>query len=185
MRRITAVCFTLILAGLVASAQVPTAGNVFVGYSYYHANLAGEGPANLNGWEASVEGKVLPHVGVVTDLSGHYGSQTFVNPAGTCAIGAVCSGIVNTHIYQALFGPRVSASLGKVRPFAEFELGVGHINTQNNQSNTSFALAFGGGIDYRIVRPVAWRFQADYVSTHFFSTHQNNAGLSTGIVFRF
>ena len=46
-------------------------------------------------------------------------------------------------------------------------------------------MALGGGVDYRILRPVAWRFQGDYVSTHFFSAQQNNVRLSTGIVFRF
>ena len=52
-------------------------------------------------------------------------------------------------------------------------------------SDTSFAAASGGGLDYRIIRPIAWRFQGDYVSTHFFSTYQTNVRLSTGIVLRF
>jgi hypothetical protein len=185
MRNVAFAVFTLFFLGIGASAQVPTAGNVFVGYSYYHTNLSNLGSPNFNGWETTLEGKVFPHVGIVADLGGHYGSQFVASPADTCAIGVVCGGRVSTHVYQALFGPRFSASLGRVRPFAEFEFGVGHINTQNFPSNTSFAMALGGGVDYRIIRPVAWRFQGDYVSTHFFSAQQNNVRLSTGIVFRF
>ncbi len=185
MRNVAAATFTLLLFVAVVSAQVPTAGNVFVGYSYYHTNVSNIGPASFNGWEGSLEGKVFPGIGLVADLTGHYGSQDFVNPAGTCAIGAVCGGSVSTHIYQALFGPRISVSSGKFRPFGEVEFGVGHTNTQSSRSDTSFAMAFGGGLDYRIVRPVAWRFQGDYVSTHFFGAYQNNIRLSTGIVFRF
>ena len=59
------------------------------------------------------------------------------------------------------------------------------MSIQNASSSTSFATAFGGGLDYRIVRPVALRSQADYVWTHFFGAHQDNARVSTGIVFRF
>jgi hypothetical protein len=74
---------------------------------------------------------------------------------------------VSTHIYEAMFGPRFSASLGKVPPFAEFEVGVGHINN-GFTSDTAFATAVGGGFDYRILRPIAWRFQGDYASPPLF-----------------
>lgn len=121
----------------------------------------------------------------MADFTGHYGSQNFVNPANTCAIGAVCSSTFNSHVYEAMFGPRVSASVGKFQPFAELEFGVGHANVNSAVSDTSLATAVGGGLDYRIIRPIAWRFQGDYVSTHLFSLHQNNVRLSTGIVIRF
>ena len=43
----------------------------------YNTNLSSVDRANLNGWEGSLEGKVVPWVGIVADLSGHYGSQNF------------------------------------------------------------------------------------------------------------
>lgn len=52
-------------------------------------------------------------------------------------------------------------------------------------TDTTFALAIGGGLDYKIIRPIAARFQADYIRTSFYGTNQNNIRLSTGIVFRF
>lgn len=45
----------LVFSGL-ASAQVPTSGNVFFGYSYYNTDLASINRASLNGWEGSLEG---------------------------------------------------------------------------------------------------------------------------------
>jgi hypothetical protein len=171
-----------------AGAQVPTSGNVFFGYSYYNTNLSSIDRANTNGWESSLEGKVVPFLGFVADFDSHYGSQNF--PA-ICAVpsgGGPCSSSFNASVTEQnfLFGPRVSFSVGRFRPFAEALFGAGHVNVSNGLgSDTSFATALGGGIDYKIIRPVAWRFQGDYVQTRFFGATQNNVRISTGIVFRF
>ena len=157
-------------AGL-AAAQ---AGNVFFGYSFYNTNLSDIGRANTNGWEGTLEGKVLPWVGIIADFSGLYGSQDF--PA---------VGSVNFNQYNVLFGPRVSASVGRLRPFGQAMLGVGHVNVNGGPTDTSFGTALGVGLDYRLVRGVAWRFQGDYLHTRFFGTRQDNARISTGIVLRF
>jgi hypothetical protein len=94
-----------------------------------------------------------------------------------------------------MFGPRVSFSAGKFRPFAEAEAGIGHVTTNgiaidNNLilgfgANTSYATAIGGGLDYKVFKMVAWRFEGDYVRTHFFGTGQNNYRFSTGIAVHF
>jgi len=190
MRKTVVFAFILLsLAGL-AMAQVPTSGNIFVGFSFENASSSAVNlnldRFNLNGWEASLEGKVFPHIGIVADFSGHYGSESYVlNPPG--GPGPININVTG-HETEVLFGPRVSIPVGKVTPFGEFMAGVGHINTGGTLagfSNTSFATAVGGGIDYRIVRPVALRLEGDYVTTRFFSTTQNNLRISTGVVFRF
>jgi opacity protein-like surface antigen len=184
--QVTAIAVASFLFSITANAQVPTSGNVFFGYSFYNTDLSSTNRSNLNGWEGSVEGKVFPFVGLVVDVSGHYGSQDALNPAATCAIGVTCSPLhVSTSIQNFLFGPRVSFSVGKIRPFAEALFGGGHVNADSAGSDTSFATALGGGIDYKIIRPVALRVQGDYVQTRFFGATQNNLRLSTGIVFRF
>jgi len=90
-RNFAAVFFTLVLSAGLANAQIPTGGDVFFGYSYYNTNLSSVDRANLNGWEGSIEGKVVPWVGIVADLSGHYGSQNFPTAcpviAGPCPAG--------------------------------------------------------------------------------------------------
>jgi hypothetical protein len=182
MRKAVIIALTLFLFAGLAVAQVP-AGNVFFGYAYYNTNLSNIGRSNTNGWEGTLEGKVLPWVGIIADFSGHYGSQDF--PA-LCPPGPTpCTITANFNEYNILFGPRVSASVGRYRPFAEAMLGVGRLNLSGGSSDTSFGSALGGGLDYRLIRGVAWRFQADYVHTRFFGARQNNARLSTGIVFRF
>jgi opacity protein-like surface antigen len=187
---IAAVLF--LLAGL-AEAQVPS-GNVFFGYSYESTNTSAFGPGvvagtvsrpNLNGWDASFEGKLLPWVGLVADFSGHYGTQSFTEFAPG---GGPFTISVNGHEQEYLFGPRVSVPVGKFTPFAEVFVGFAHIHTGGSlptPSNTSFASAVGGGLDYRVFRPLALRVEGDYIHTSFFSTGQNNFRLSTGVVIRF
>lgn len=193
MRKIAVAIFLLLFAGL-ASAQIPTSGNIFVGYSYENASSTALSTGflsrpNLQGWDASLEGKIFPHLGIVTDVSGHYGSENFSNGSA--------SGNVNGHELDVLFGPRLSIPIGKLTPFGEVMIGVAHVSVGGsavsstgtlgslNTSNTSFATAFGGGLDYKIIRPIALRLEVDEVRTNLFSTWQNNLRISTGVVFRF
>jgi len=174
------VCALVLVGGEIAAAQIPTSGNVFFGYSYYNTSLNGN-RNSLNGWEGSVEGKVFPHVGIVGDFSGHYGSESF----------NACNGFdcvlfnTDTSIHNYLFGPRVSASVGNLRPFAELLAGASHANANLEGTDTSFATAIGGGLDYRLVKLIAWRLQGDYIHSHAFGVPLHNARISTGIVVRF
>lgn len=162
----------------IALAQVPTSGNVFFGYSYFNTNLSPIDRANANGWEATLEGKFLPWVGIIADFDAHYGSQNFpLAPLGTF------NADFAEHNY--LFGPRVSVGVGKFRPFAEAMLGAGHVSGRAIGSDTSVATGIGGGIDYRVLRLVGWRFQGNYIHTHLLGLAQSNLRLSTGIVIRF
>jgi opacity protein-like surface antigen len=195
MRKILVAAFMVLSFACLAAAQVPTSGNIFFGYSYYNSKLAVD-RANLNGWEGSLEGKVFPHVGIVADFSGHYGSQHFpicpVVPVGGQGGGCAASS-ASTHELAVMFGPRVSFSLGRWTPFGHGLFGVAHISSNGFGSDTSFALALGGGLDYRIAKPIAWRFQLDYMRTQLTpassglssGSAQNNFRFSTGIVFRF
>ena len=189
-----AACFGVVLflfAGL-ASAQAPS-GNVFLGYSYENTNSGTFGPnligstvsrPNLKGWEGSFEGKMVPWIGFVGDVSGHYGTQSFtqLTPSGPVKVN------VTGHEQEYMAGLRLSVPIGNFTPFAEGMAGVAHIHTGGSTpgpSNTSFATALGGGIDYRLIKLFAWRVEGDYITTRFFSSTQNNLRLSTGIVFRF
>lgn len=179
MRKSIATVFAIIVIAGVAAAQIPTGGNVFIGYSYSREGAAfGESPTvNLNGWEGSLEGKFLPWIGIVADFGAGYGSTDELVP-----------GIGPSHIevkkYTYLFGPRVSVPIGRFTPFAHFLLGAGHVNDAGI-TDTSFATAVGGGIDYRLIHGIAWRIQGDEVHTRFFHSTQDHFRFSTGIDFRF
>jgi opacity protein-like surface antigen len=190
MRKMACAVFGVLVLTSLAGAQIPTSGNIFVGYSYENTNWSGLssglGRPNLSGWEASLEGKVFPHVGIVTDFSGHYGSQSFTTfpPAGPGPVRVNVTG----HEWELLFGPRLSIPIGKLTPFAEAMFGLAHVHNGGDfpsSANTSFATAIGGGIDYRLIKFFALRLQVDYLKTHFYDTRQNNLRLSPGLVFRF
>lgn len=187
MRKLAYIGLGVFLLSSFAAAQIPTSGNIFVGYSFENTNWSGLDSGlsrpNLNGWEASLEGKVFPHLGIVTDFSNHFGSESFVEitPSGPVRVN------VTGHEWEVLFGPRLSIPVGKVTPFAEAMFGIAHIHNGDfvDHTNTSFATALGGGLDYRLVRFLAVRLEVDYLQTRFFSTTQNNLRLSPGLVLRF
>jgi opacity protein-like surface antigen len=185
MRKIACIGLGVFLLVSFAAAQ---SGNIFVGYSFENTNWAGLNSSlsrpNLNGWEASLEGKVFPHLGIVTDFASHYGSQSFteLSPSGPVKVN------VTGHEWEVLFGPRLSIPVGNFTPFAEAMIGLAHVHNGGDfpsSANTSFAAAIGGGLDYRLIKFLAVRLEADYLQTRFYSTTQDNLRLSTGVVFRF
>jgi hypothetical protein len=198
VRKAGAISFLIFLFATLAGAQIPTGGNIFFGYSYSQGetftgsivpiNLAPSGSAGMNGWEGSVEGKFLPWIGVVADLDWHYGGRDFTQ---TCSVIPPCASKtfrLNASRHAVLFGPRASVSIGKYAPFAEFLLGVAHQTDSGgaiSNSDTTFSRAIGGGLDYKLIKGIAWRVQGDSIHTSFFGRSQDDLRLSTGIVFRF
>jgi hypothetical protein len=138
---------------------------IFGGYSYLRSEVS---PSyNTNGWELAGQYK-FGFLGAVADIDGHYGNQSGVSSS----------------IHTYLFGPQVHWP-GRVSPFAHFLIGGGHVST-GGFSDSSFAVAIGGGIDTRIIANVYWRvIQGDLLHTSFFGSGQSNPRLSTGIVIHF
>jgi len=176
VQKVAVISLILLAFSGLAAAQVP-AGNVFFGYSYVRAPLVTNENVNLNGWNGSLEGKFLPWIGLVADVGGYYGSQTKPGVAR-----------VNGNVYSFLGGPRVSVSFGKFRPFAHALFGAGHTSANGggySASDTSFSDALGGGLDYKIIKGLAWRGQLDDLQTRFYGRDQNSLRFSTGIVIHF
>lgn len=170
---------TAVLLAISSDAQMPK-GNAFIGYSYLNADT-GLGRQSVNGWNASLEGKIFPFVGLVGDFSGHYGGSQC-----TASMPPACSKIPGT-VNTFLFGLRVSASAVGVRPFVHALFGGVHEKTGGSviASDTAFATAIGGGLDFRLAPVLGWRVQGDYLQTRLFNNTQNNVRLSTGVVLRF
>jgi opacity protein-like surface antigen len=158
---------------------------VFAGYSYVRDNPATPraNSFNLNGGNGSVAYNVNDWLSAVADLGGYHNTDVF---------GSGGSDTLSTF----LFGPRVSyRHFGRVTPFGEALFGVAHTGRAllaTNNSQNAFAMAIGGGFDYRLsshfsVRPA----EIDYLLTRFNeftdprAQSQNNLRVSTGIVFRF
>jgi len=187
--KIAAIVLALFLRTTVATAQIPTKGDIFFGYSYARAGL-GYKRLNLNGWNGSVDGKLLPWVGIVADISGHYGSEDIpticLNPSGPCPP-PVIRAAANVHSFSCSV-PRLSLSVGKATPFVHALFGAAHLSASGSgfsDSQNSFATAPGGGIDYLFTHGIGWRVQADLLHTRFFTKTQNDFRFSTGLVLRF
>jgi hypothetical protein len=174
----------LSLFGVTAHAQDEPKVNIFAGYSYLQANpgVSGIDTFHLNGGSASVAYTFYkPWLSGVADFGGY----TNGNILGTG------SGTLSTY----LFGPRVSYHhFGRITPFAQALFGDAHASSNafhTTGSQNAFALAVGGGVDYRLMHHLALRpFQVDYLMTRFNvgttgTQTQNNLRVSTGIVFRF
>lgn len=207
MRKIAGLLLGIFLAAGLAQGQIPTSGNIFVGYSYSGGDVSATGcptvcppgiaafqpsshSASFNGWEGSLEGKFLPWIGVVVDVSRHYASRDFnvvcfLQPGSPQCPPSPQT--VHSNISTYLIGPRVSVPIGKFTPFAHALFGAGHISDSGATSNsgTSLATAIGGGLDYKLIKGLALRLQGDEVHTRFFEGAQDHLRISAGIDIRF
>lgn len=168
MRKVFVVFAFVLVLSLSAAAQDTPAAEFFGGYSYARVDASPASDLNLHGWNASIAGNVNRWLGFVGDFSGHYGSPSGVD--------------VSDHTF--MFGPRVTARSEKATPFFHALFG-GARASGLGVSETSFAMALGGGIDVNAGQHVAIRvIQADYLMTRFASDTQSNMRLSFGVVFK-
>jgi opacity protein-like surface antigen len=166
----------------------------------------------LNGWNGSVGVNMKRWFSFVTDFSGYYSgssastttSETF-SPCTGCKTQAdtIMNVASSPKIHNFLLGPQFSYPGGKVRPFAHFLVGGEHVDMTRSEnvtssgvgvtlpaipesghlSETGFAMALGGGVDYSIRHNLAWRLQADYLTSQA-GLAQNHVRISTGLVWR-
>lgn len=182
MRKITLLLCLLLLFSLPAASQVdPWApvdemGEIFGAYSYMSSDIG------MHGFNISGAYRPAPWLGLVAELSGHYGSDQ------------VLLIDIDSNVHNFLFGPRIYFDLPDAprwRPFGHILFGASRVSTESeaaavSESDTSFAWALGGGLDYALTENLAGRVvQADYIRTRWFDTGQNNYRLSFGLVYRF
>lgn len=157
------------------AADSPSA-EIFGGYSYFRADTNGSSSLNMNGWDVALTVPFHKYLGVTADLSGQYATASAFSTSGTF------------HEYNFLFGPTVIArNPSKFTPFARVMFGASRLSgTGFAASDDSFAVAFGGGIDYKVFSVLSLRpVQLDWVRTSHFSTSQNNFRYAVGAVINF
>ncbi len=192
MKRLALLCGALLLFSGIASAQDSPKIEAFGGYSYLRANDGNTGE-NFNGGSGSLAYNFTPMLGVVADFGGYHWSQTGVDATAV----------------SYLFGPKVALRHGPITPFVQALFGGAHIGFSGedecdarvrregdcenfSSSENAFAMAIGGGLDWNATTHIGIRvIQAEYLLTRFNglgnngSSTQNNARISTGVVFRF
>jgi hypothetical protein len=161
---------SLTLFATTSRAQLIPSGNVYVGVSESDS-VDVVNRYTFRGWNASAEALPFPRfsfLGAVIDGSGFYRK--------------------GVQQYDLFFGPRISHTYGKWRPFVQVMGGVQR-NTSNGSTHYPIAEDFGGGVDrkfhFLFLKNFSWRLQFDYVHTHLLSANQNDFRGSTGLVWRF
>jgi len=189
MRKILLIAALMVLAmPLSAFAQK---AEIFGGYSYLRGDDCDDssgpncdGGIDLHGFNVSFNQNLVKWVGLKVDVSGHYGEVTILPGQPKFDI--------NTYLF--LVGPQFNLpKYERLRPYGHVLFGVMRTNVSSfgtlgriSARDSAFALAVGGGLDFKVNDLVAVRlFQADYVLTRFNSETQNNIRASTGVVLRF
>jgi hypothetical protein len=131
-------------------------------------------------------------LGLAAEIGGyHFKRQIYGPPAPS---GAYTLETTSGSFQTYLFGPRVNfRHFDHFVPFAEVLFGAAHAGSQltGTSSQSSFALAAGGGVDVVLFKNLDWRFfEADYLMTNFTGSlvspegRQNNFRIGTGVVLR-
>jgi outer membrane protein OmpA-like peptidoglycan-associated protein len=132
-------------------------------------------------------------LGLTGEVGGyHFKRQIYGPPDPTTGIAPLES--ISGSFQTYLFGPRVNfRHFDHFVPFVEVLFGAAHAGSQmtGDASQSSFALAAGGGVDAVLFKNLAWRvFEADYLMTNFTGSllspdgRQNNFRIGTGAVLR-
>ncbi len=169
MRKLLILGVFIVVFGTPARAQDYPKAEVFGGYQYIRLNPGG---TNCQGFGGSAAGNLNNWFGVVGDF-------------GYCKVTGLPSG-TSAHAINYLFGPRVTyRSYGSLTPFAHVLFGGQHFGGTGGGTANSFAMALGGGADYRMTEHLALRLiEVDYLYTHFAGTRQNDARIEAGISYR-
>jgi opacity protein-like surface antigen len=173
MKRLALFCGAMLLFAGIASAQDSPKVEVFGGYSYLHESDSGV-TNNFNGGSGSLAYNMTPWLGLVGDFGGYHWSQ-----AGADA-----------NVITYLFGPKIAYRRGPITPFAQVLLGGAHLSgSGGGAAENAFAMTVGAGVDWNATAHIGIRLvQAEYLMTKFYdglNNRQNDARISTGVVFRF
>jgi opacity protein-like surface antigen len=200
------VAVALLLAGITCAQEEGARFEVTGDYSFFKFYTGLQSVwhnQNLNGGGGDVTYFFLSrsgfNFGAKADLQGYASASQC--PEASSGL----TGCVGSNLFTYMFGPVAKYRIGRFEPFGEALFGGAHSNFYVNACNsntvlcgnlkpnsTSFAMAFGGGVDFQTTRRLAIRlFDADYLRTSFGNNFilgdslQGNFRVQTGVQFRF
>jgi hypothetical protein len=173
-------------------SEVPKA-ELALGYSYLnvHPTKSQVTSFNMNGGGVGLVYNLNKLLGIKGDFMGYRGSNT--------VSGAVNSVTANPTLFTYLFGPQVKFRGHKVDYFAEALFGAGHTSASYSQllyvngapgavynSNNSFMMEYGGGLDWKVghhvsIRPAEVAYLWSRFSTNNISAQQNGFKYFVGV----
>ncbi len=177
-----------IFSGLAIAQKLP-AIDVFGGYSYLRFDQPTSGltpyeQLSLNGWDFSASVALIHRFGIEGDLSGHTASD--------------CAGVsgITCNDFSYMLGPRYTFGDRSKRLtfFVHGLFGQDRANllglSDNSVTDTSVAVAAGGGVDFWAYRHIGLQFgPVDYIYTNHLNdseaSSQGSFRVGGGIAFRF
>jgi hypothetical protein len=142
------------------------------------------------GFETAVIGNVNRYIGIMGDFSAHFSSNEFAVPFTA----STQPGSINPRLFNFLAGPELKLrNHTRFTPFVHALVGVAHssatfntagsiINLSRTDADTGFAVAYGGGLDIRILRRLSFRGFLTYNQTSVDHQKVNSLGWSSGIL---
>jgi len=137
----------------------------------------GDNYTALAGFQTSLTGNFSKHFGIKGDFSAHFADKSGRAPLNACnptCITVTQDNHLKTRVYNFLAGPEFKArNSTRFTPFAYALVGVAHtsatfttpgptVNLFLKNSDNSFAMALGGGLDIRASKRVSFRGSMDY-----------------------
>ena len=169
----------------------PDLFDVSLGFNYIYLNDQYPETKNLYGVDGSFFVNATSWLAIGADFMANFGSHSVPVFFGNTVD-------VDSQRYIYVFGPRVTvwhnsqlrifaeALAGGVHAEADFTLNRRFSSTSASASDDGFAMALGGGVDWRFSNHFSWRIvQADYLPTHLGNDWQDNFRASTAIVYSF
>jgi opacity protein-like surface antigen len=189
--------FSLLSPMMSLGQEGPSYPKAEVNFGYSFVNVHPEIPKitsyNINGGVASFVYNFSPLLGIKAEFGDYVGN------GGAQLRAAGYNGNVSGNFFSYLFGPQIKKHSGRFQPFGQALFGAAHSGTQaqlyeiinglptsGGSSNNSFAMEFGGGLDFPVSQHVQIRpADIDYLYTHFstskVSASQNNFKYSAGL----
>jgi opacity protein-like surface antigen len=199
MRKLLILCGALLCFSLTAAAQdstaafdasspasEPAAPQLFTppdreawqlgdGFQYQHYNVLGQ---NFHTFGYNV--------GLTRYINNWFGIE------GVGSFGFGNTGTSPSLVAKSMFvggGPHLAFNnSSRLEPWIHVIPGWQHFRfTQTDKIGSNSAIAFmgGGGVDYKLGDSVYWRFQADFIGSHFQSTIDKNYSFGTGLILNF
>ena len=201
MKKSLLVSASLMISACAFAQDVPKV-EIPVGFSFVnvHPNLPPITSFNVFGGGGQFDVNFGNYFGVKADFMGYTQGTGLKNQLEKLP---GYSGYAGGNVFTYMFGPQIKKHTGMVQPFGEVLFGAAHTNAyaaiandetgavaSGSGDNNGFAMAAGGGIDFKInknfsVRPVEvdyllTRFSANYIAGY--TANQNNFRYVGGFV---
>ena len=189
MRKVALCVGVLLLLPLSLMAQTVPKIEMFGGYSFLRIE-----EINHHGWNLTFGPNLNKNLGIMTELSGYYGSRTDTIFTGTDVK-------TDSMVHSFMLGPRAFQTVGEVwTPFVQGLFGIARVDVDgsafqngakvpslsSSDGDLGFGMALGGGLDVKVTDGFAFRiFQADYYVVRVGGSKSEGGRISTGIVFHF